>query len=120
MQNNQPIDKGRIMAAVEYYQAKENGQLLFNQDNSPKMKPKWWPIGEATKWQGEGGVYTKEKVFCQPMLSGPYEQRIFWDSENQNNSQAPISSMNQGGYQQAPQQAPQQPPQQRGYNQMRG
>ena len=103
MQGNQPLDKGRIMAAVEYYQAKENGQPLVNQDGSPKMKPKWWPIGEATKWQGDKGPYTKEKIYCQPLASGPYEQRTFWDSESQNNQQAPTAGMQHTGYQQAPQ-----------------
>lgn len=97
------IDKGRIVAAVEYYQAKENGQPLWNQDNTPKMKPKWMAIGECTKWMGDNGEFVTRKIYLDVRNPGHYETREYWDSENQNNDQAP---------QQTPQMAPQQAPQQ--------
>lgn len=79
-----PIDKGRIMGVVDEFQAKENGTLLVNPDGSPKMKAKWWPIGECTKWLGNNGEYTVRKILVQPLKPGIYEQREYWDSEQQN------------------------------------
>lgn len=85
-QNNGPIDKGRIMGVVDEYQDKnEQGQLLVNPDGTPKMKPKWWPIGEMTKWQSDKGVYVTRTVFVKPLKPGIYQQREYWDSESQQN-----------------------------------
>ena len=73
---------------VDEYQAKnEQGQLLVNPDGSPKMKPKWWPIGEMTKWQGESGPYVKRTIYVKPLKPGIYEQKEYWDSENTNQPQ---------------------------------
>jgi len=98
---SQLLDKGRIVAAVSEYQAKENGQPLVNQDGSPKMKSKWMAIGELTKWQGDNGEFVKREVFLQPLVSGSYETREYWDSENN-------QQQNNQGYQQNSQQQPQQ------------
>tara|TARA_R110000772_G_C13310322_1_gene440466 strand:+ start:44384 stop:44758 length:375 start_codon:yes stop_codon:yes gene_type:complete len=117
--SNQPIDKGRIMAAVDYYQAKENGNLLFNPDNSPKMKPKWWPIGECTKWVGDNGEYITRTIYCEPRVFGRYEQREYWDSENP--AQQPQTQQQYGqqpqGQQPQQSQPQQQNPQQQGQQQ---
>jgi len=99
----QVIDKGRIVAAVDKFQAKENGQFLFNQDNSPKMKNKWMAIGEATKWKNDDqSVSVTEKIYLRPVnVQGSYyETRTFWDSDNTN--QQP--SQHQGAQQQSQQQ----------------
>lgn len=92
------IDKGRIVAAVDQYPEKQNGQVVMIQGtNQPKMKNKWMAIGEATKWQyPDGSTGTTEKIYLKPVsVNGAYfEQRTFWDSESQ--QQVPAQ---QGGYQ---------------------
>lgn len=85
---NGPIDKGRIVGVVDEYQDKnEQGQLLVNPDGSPKMKPKWWPIGEMVKWQSEQGVYVTRTIFVRPLKPGIYQQKEYWDSEQTNAQQ---------------------------------
>jgi hypothetical protein len=109
MQNNQPLDKGRLVAVVDQYQARENGQLLYNQDSSPKMKNKYMAIGEVTKWpDDQGGDYTTIKQFLNPPTL-PCETRIFWDSQDQQQTQG--RGQQQGGGQQG---GGQHPYQQRG------
>ncbi|MDO6426209.1 hypothetical protein Q4489_04255 [Thalassotalea sp. 1_MG-2023] len=111
MQNNtaQVIDKGRIVAAVDQYPEKQNGQVvMIHGTNQPKMKNKWMAIGEATKWKyPDGSTGTTEKIYLKPVnVNGAYfEQRTFWDSQNQQQPQ-------QQGYQQPQQQGYQQPQQQ--------
>lgn len=112
----QLIDKGRIVASVEKYQSKTNGQPDVDQYGNPKMKDKWMAIGECTKWQGDdGSVFDREKVYLQPVnVNGSFfETRKFWDSEN--NNQQP-----QQGYQGQPQQQQYQQQPQGGYNGQRG
>jgi hypothetical protein len=112
MQNNQPLDKGRLVAVVDQYQARENGQALVNQDGSPKMKNKYMAIGEATKWpDDQGGDYTTIKQFLNPPAL-PCETRIFWDSQDQQKTQG--GGQQQQQHSQHPQQSQQQPYQQRG------
>lgn len=116
----QLVDKGRIVAGVEKYQSKTNGQPDVDQYGNPKMKTKWMTIGECIKWQGDdGSVYDSEKIYLQPVnVSGNYyETRKFWDSESAQGKQAP--QQQQGGYQNQPQQGYQNNPQQ-GYNNNRG
>ena len=97
----QVIDKGRIVAAVDQYPVKENGQPQFHQDGSPKMKNKWMAIGEATKWQNnDGSVSETRKVYLQPVSVGGnyFEERTFWDGENtQAQQQAPQQQQQQQG-----------------------
>jgi hypothetical protein len=104
MSTSQVIDKGRIVVAVDQYPEKINGQAVFIQGTqTPKMKNKWMAVGEATKWRhGDGSVSTNEKIYLKPVncQGAFYEQKTFWDSEQQ--QQAP---QQQGGFQQ---QAPQQ------------
>ncbi len=114
----QVIDKGRIVAAVDKYQDKENGQPVFNQDNTPKMKNKWMAIGEATKWRNDdGSESTTRKIYLTPVsIQGSfYEEKTFWDSENTNGDQAPAQQ-----YAPQPQQAPQQHAPQQNANQYQG
>lgn len=95
----QVIDKGRIVAAVDKYPVKENGQVVM-ENGQPKLKNKWMAIGEATKWQNnDGSVSETRRIYLQPISvkDGFFEERTFWDSEST---------------QQAPQQQQQQPQQQ--------
>jgi len=122
MSNSNVIDKGRIVAAVDQYPEKVNGQVVMIQgSNQPKMKNKWMAIGEATKWQHQdGSISESRKVYLQPVSTKGafFEEKTFWDSEQQNQQQqqqAPQQMpQQQNGYQQQPQQ--QQAPQQ-SYNQ---
>lgn len=104
----QLIDKGRVVAGVDKYQEKLNGQSVLDQNGQPKYKTKWMAVGECTKWQGDdGSVYESEKIYLQPVsVNGQYfEQRKFWDSESNQNQAAPQQSPQQNGYQnQHPQQ----------------
>lgn len=78
-----PIDKGRIVAEVDEYPDRDtDGKQKFNVDGSPKMKKKFWPIGECLKWQGDNGEFVTRTIFCQPCGSGKFEQREYWDSES--------------------------------------
>ena len=97
----QVVDKGRIVAAVDKYQEKVNGQVQLDNNGNPKMKNKWMAIGEATKWRNDDGTtYVSEKIYLKPVsVQGAYfEQRTFWDSENQQ------ALPQQGGFNQSPQQ----------------
>jgi hypothetical protein len=101
--SNQPLDKGRYVAVVEQYQSRE-----LDQGGQPKMKNKYLTIGEATKWPGQNGSpdYVSIKQYLNPPKL-PCETKIFWDSEQQDQQQAP----QQPGYQQSPPQYHNQPPQ---------
>jgi hypothetical protein len=127
---SQVIDKGRIVAAVDKYAEKQNGQPVLDHNNNQKFKNKWMAIGEATKWRNDdGSEYTTEKIYLKPVsVSGAYfEQRTFWDSQdaqnsNQNTGQSQGGfQQNQGGFQQNNNNqsgfAPQNHPNQGGYNQ---
>lgn len=104
----QIIDRGRIVAVVDKYPEKVNGQVVMNQYNQPKMKNKWMAIGEATKFrQSDGSISEQRKIYLQPVsvLDSHFEEKTFWDSENQQQSgfnQSQNQSQNQNGF--APQQ----------------
>ncbi len=104
-QGTQVIDKGRIVAAVEKYPVKENGQLvMIPGTQTPKTRNKWMAIGEATKFRhSDGSISESRKIYLQPVavMNNFYEENTFWDSDNQQQQPAP----QQGSYQQ---QAPQQ------------
>lgn len=90
-QGSQVIDKGRIVAVVDKYPEKLNGQPVLNQYNQPKMKNKWMAIGEATKFRhSDGSISEQRKIYLQPVsvLDSYFEEKTFWDSEQQQ----------QGGY----------------------
>lgn len=101
---SQVIDKGRIVAAVDKYPEKQNGQPVLDQYNNPKFKNKWMAIGEATKWRNDdGSEHTTEKIYLKPVnVNGAYfEQRTFWDSQdNQNRQSQQQSTQQQVGFQQ--------------------
>ena len=108
---SQVIDKGRIVAAVDKYPEKVNGQPVLDNFNQPKFKNKWMAIGESTKWRNEdGSEHVTEKIYLQPVnVNGPYfEQRTFWDSQStqataqQNAHQQQAAQQQSGGFQQQP------------------
>ena len=102
----QVIDKGRIVAAVDKFPAKENGQPLFNNDGTPKLKNKWMAIGEATRWRNDdGSEHVTEKVYLTPIgvQSTYFEQKTFWDSQSQQNGQS--QGQQSSGFQQQGQQS---------------
>ena len=98
----QVIDKGRIVVAVEQYPEKVNGQVVFVPNTQiPKMKNKWMAVGEATKFRhSDGRISESRKIYLQPVavLNAFYEEKTFWDSENQQSGQAPQPQT--GGYRQ--------------------
>ncbi|AUR93179.1 hypothetical protein NVP1184A_40 [Vibrio phage 1.184.A._10N.286.49.A5] len=106
MQNNAPLDKGRVAVVVEKYKTNQ----LDPQTNQPIMKNRYATVGRATLWpnkQGSNMPNVEIEIDTIPVgQSGPLKLYTFWDSENQNN-QPP---QQQGGYQQ----------QQSGYQQHRG
>lgn len=107
MQNNAPLDKGRVAVVVERYQTNQ----LEPQTNQPQMKNRYATVGRATLWpnkQGSNMPNVEIEIDTIPVgQSGPLKLYTFWDSENQNNQQA--AQQQQGGYQQ-----------QSGYQQHRG
>ena len=110
----QVIDKGRIVAAVDKFQSKDKatGQLLLNNDNTPKMQNKWMAIGEVTKWSNDDGSESvTTRIYLTPVnpAGNYFEQKTFWDSESTNNTNQPQQSQ-----QAPPQQYSQAPPQQQG------
>ena len=111
MQNNAPLDKGRVAVVVEKYQTNQ----LDPQTNQPQMKNRYATVGRATLWpnkQGSNMPNIEVELDTMPVgQTGPVKMYIFWNSED-NQNQAPQQT---GGYQQ--QAAPQQ---QGGYGQQRG
>lgn len=106
MSTSQVIDKGRIVVAVDQYPEKVNGQVVFIQGTqTPKMKNKWMAVGEATKWShADGSVSTNEKIYLKPVncQGAFYEQKTFWDSEQQQQAPQPqYQQTQQNSYQQA-------------------
>lgn len=108
MQNNAPLDKGRVAVVVEKYQASQ----LDPKNNQPIMKNRYATVGRATLWpnkQGSNMPNVEIEIDTIPVgQSGPLKLYTFWDSENQNGQYA--AQQQQGGYQQ----------QQSGYQQHRG
>jgi len=111
----QVIDKGRIVAAVDKFQSKDKatGQLLLNNDNTPKMQNKWMAIGEVTKWSNDDGSESvTTRIYLTPVnpAGNYFEQKTFWDSESTNNTQPqPQQTYQQpNGQAMSPQQAQQQ------------
>lgn len=89
--NNQPLDKGRLMAVVDTYQSKE-----LDQNGQPKVKNKYMAIGELTRWPSDnGGSYVSVTQYLSPPKL-PCELKEFWDSEQQQNQN---QSNQQSGYQ---------------------
>ena len=103
MQNNQPIDKGRVAVVVDKYPSREIDQ----QTGQPVMKNRYATVGRATLWpnkQGSNMPNIEVEIDTMPLnANGPVKMYIFWDGESQHNHQAP----------QQPQQQYQQP--QQGY-----
>lgn len=102
-QQSQLIDRGRVVVAVDQYPEKINGQVQMvagpNGQQIPKMKNKYMTIGEATKWQQPDGRITEsEKIYLKPVncQNNYYEQRTFWESQDQQNGQQPQQQT--GGY----------------------
>ncbi|MEO9655937.1 hypothetical protein [Marinomonas sp.] len=98
--NNQPLAKGRVVYAADYYPTQER-----DAQGKPKMKARYAPLGRATLWpaeqQGEMPQVSIELDSLPIGSNGAIKMSVFWDTPNQNQ-----------------QPAPQQPPQQQqGYGQ---
>ena len=100
---SQPLDKGRVVVVAEKYQTQE----IDNNTGQPKMKNRYATVGRATLWpseQGSNAPNIQIELDTMPMgVTGPVKMHVFWDSESNQQQQAP-----QGGYQQQPQQGYQQ------------
>ena len=92
MQNNAPLDKGRVAVVVEKYPTNQ-----LDQNNQPQMKNRYATVGRATLWpnkQGSNMPNIEVELDTMPVgQSGPVKMYIFWNSED-NQNQAP----KQGGY----------------------
>lgn len=93
---NQPLDKGRVAYIAEKYQS-QNGD-----------KNRYATLGRATKWPGDNGGPENITIELDSMPighTGPLSLFIFWDSQQQQQSQQQpaqfqTQSQQQGGYQQ--------------------
>lgn len=103
MQNNQPLDKGRVSVVVDKYKSNQVDQ----QTGQPIMKNRYANVGRATLWpsqQGSNMPNVEVELDTVPLgAQAPLRLYIFWDSEKKDNQ------AQQGYYQQQQQQ--QQPPQ---------
>lgn len=100
MQNNQPIDKGRVAVIAEKYQSNQVGN-----QNQPVMRNRYATVGRATLWpceQGSNMPNIQIELDTMPLnANGPVKMYIFWDSESQHNQQQqqPQYQQPQQGYQ---------------------
>lgn len=99
-QTNQPLAKGRVCYAAEYY---PTGQV--DQKNKPIMKARFANLGKATLWPSEQQHLPPQvsiDLDSMPIGStGSIKLTVFWDDPTQN--------------QQAPAPQHQQPPQPQSY-----
>jgi len=100
---SQPLDRGRVTAKVGEYPDGQGG-----------LKNRYATVGKATLWPTEQGKIApniKIEIDVLPIgQTGTLEMNIFWQSEDQQQGQAPQQAPQQ--YQQPQQAAPQyqQPP----------
>lgn len=98
--NNQPLTKGRVVYAAEFYPTNER-----DQSNKPKMKARYATLGRATMWPAEQPNEPPQISIDLDALpigsNGSMKLSIFWDQPDQ---QQPAP---QGYGQPAPQQQPQ-------------
>jgi hypothetical protein len=103
MQNNQPLDRGRVVYIAETYPTKQVDQ----QTRQPITKNRYAPVGRATKWANQQGESIEFELDTVPIgHQGPLKLFVFWDSQN-NNQQQPQQYQQQSGYQHQSQHAPQ-------------
>ncbi|UDV02194.1 hypothetical protein J8N69_11380 [Marinomonas profundi] len=97
-QTNQPLAKGRVVYAADYYPTQER-----DAQGKPKMKARYAPLGRATLWpaeqQGEMPQVSIELDSLPIGSNGAIKMSVFWDNPNQNQQPAP----QQQQHQQAPQ-----------------
>lgn len=85
---SQPIAKGRVCYAAEYYPTQER-----DAHNKPKMKARYATLGRATMWPSE-------RQGDQPQISidldslpigsnGAIKMTMFWDNDQQGQQYAP-------------------------------
>lgn len=98
MQNNKPLDKGRVVFIAEKYQSNE----MNPHNNQPVTKNRYATVGRATLWPSNNQSTMPNIEFeldCVPVSAshpGSLKLFVFWDSENNiAQQQAP------GNYQQA-------------------
>lgn len=90
MQNNAPIDKGRVVVVAEKYQTNQ----IDPHTQQPIMKNRYASVGRATLWpakQNSTMPSVEIEIDTMPMgQQGPVKMYVFWDSESQSNqAQAP-------------------------------
>lgn len=90
--SNQPLAKGRVCYASEYYATNER-----DQNGKPKMKARYATLGRATMWpaerQGEPPQISIDLDSIPIGSTGAIKMMVFWDQPQQ---QPPA---NTGGYQ---------------------
>ena len=99
---SQPIAKGRVCYAAEFYPTQER-----DAQNKPKMKARYATLGRATMWPAE-------RQGDQPQISidldslpigsnGAIKMTIFWDDQNQSGQPVPPQHQHAPQHQQPPQ-----------------
>lgn len=95
MQNNKPLDKGRVAVIIEKYPTSQINQ----QTGQPIMGNRYANVGRATLWPAQQGLTmpnVEVEVDTMPVgCVAPVKFYIFWDSEKQN-SQGYSQGQNQG------------------------
>lgn len=95
MQNNSPLDKGRVAVIAEKY---PSGQR--DQRNQPILKNRYATVGRATLWPAKQDSTLPNVEIELDTLPigqvGPLKLYVFWDSENHNNPQ-PLANYPQQG-----------------------
>lgn len=85
--SNQPLAKGRVCYASEYYATNEIDQ----QTKKPKMKARYATLGRATMWpaerQGEPPQISIDLDSLPIGSNGSLKMMVFWDQPQQQNHQ---------------------------------
>jgi len=101
---SQPIAKGRVFYAADYYPTNER-----DAQGKPKMKARYAPLGRATMWPADQqGAQPQVSIELDSLPiggTGAIKMTVFWDDQNQQPAQPPQYQPNQ----QAPQQPQPQP-----------
>lgn len=107
----QPLDRGYIKVVCGQYHKKQNGQLLYDNNNQPVVGYRYTTIGEVTRWPSDNGGHFDRLEFYPgfTILDSNKDGLISWDSQNQQRQppaqQAPAAqpAASTSGYQQIPQ-----------------
>ncbi|KFA99601.1 hypothetical protein [Vibrio sp. ER1A] len=85
MNNQRPIDKGRLVYIAERYQTNTIGQ-----DNQPMTKNRYASVGRATLWPNKPNSNMPNieiEIDTMPInqSQSPLKLFVFWDSEDTRN-----------------------------------